>query len=135
VTFESGSALEEIGEGAFALSGLSSAAIPASVGVIGKSTFSCCRSLTSVTFESGSVLREIGEEAFVWSGLKSIVIPASVGVIDQDAFRRSTALASVTFESESNLRAVGVGAFADCPCADRLEFPESLAGERAKGKT
>jgi hypothetical protein len=63
-TFEAGSVLREIGDFAFGLSGLKTVAIPASVGVIGKSAFLWCRSLASVIFEVGSALRVVGSWAF-----------------------------------------------------------------------
>jgi hypothetical protein len=129
VTFEIGSALREIGEVAFWLSGLKSIVIPASVGVIDKEAFYCCSSLTSVTFKADSALREIGESAFAESGLTSIVIPASVGVIGKSAFFWCRSLTSVTFETESNLRAVGDLAFEGCPCAGRVEFPATSRDE------
>jgi hypothetical protein len=64
VTFESGSRLERIEQGAFRESGLKSILIPSSVVVLGKESFYLCKSLESVTFESGSRLQRIEESMF-----------------------------------------------------------------------
>jgi hypothetical protein len=57
--------LSEIGESAFALSGLSNIVIPASVRVIGKCSFFECGSLASVSFEEEFNLREIADRIFM----------------------------------------------------------------------
>jgi hypothetical protein len=67
VTFESGSRLERIQEWAFYHSGLKSILIPSSVVVLGKWSFSGCKSLESVAFESGSRLERIEESMFAGS--------------------------------------------------------------------
>jgi hypothetical protein len=64
VRFESGSRLERIEESAFCLSGLKSILIPSSVVILGKWSFSVCKSLESVTFESGSRLERIEKSMF-----------------------------------------------------------------------
>jgi hypothetical protein len=131
VTFESGSRLERIEESAFQWSGLKSILIPSSVVVLGKSSFSWCKSLESVTFESGSRLELIEESAFQWSGLKSILIPSSVVVLGKLSFYGCGSLESVTFESGSRLERIEEGMFG----STRVTF-SSVSQEltRSKGK-
>jgi hypothetical protein len=73
--------LERIEKSAFRGSGLTSILIPSSVVVLGKGSFSECKSLESVTFESDSRLERIEESVFCESGLKSIEIPSSFVVL------------------------------------------------------
>jgi hypothetical protein len=54
VSFEKGSTLERIDDSCFRWSGLRSIVIPSSVVVVGKLSFTECKSLESVTFENGS---------------------------------------------------------------------------------
>ena len=112
VTFEAGSVLTSIGEGAFidAVS-LTSITIPNSVTAIANFAFYRTTSLTSITFEAGSVLTSIGEGAFgIATSLASITIPNSVTTIGDNAFRDATALTSVTFEGNAP-STVGTNAF------------------------
>jgi hypothetical protein len=64
VTFEVGSELRQIKEGALGSSGLKSIVIPASVELIGKDAFRRCESLVSVTFKAESKLRAVSGGAF-----------------------------------------------------------------------
>jgi hypothetical protein len=82
-----------------------------SVVVLGKRSFSKCRSLVSVTFESGSRLERIDESAFWGSELKSIVIPSSVLVLGKKSFSDCQSLDSVAFENASRLERIDEYAF------------------------
>jgi hypothetical protein len=94
--------LERIEESAFSASELRSIVIPSSVVVLGKGSFSGCRSLESVVFENNSRLELIEEFAFSQSGLQSITIPASVTFIDAAAFvRGSLNFVSISPDSET----------------------------------
>jgi hypothetical protein len=62
--FEGSSVLAEIGDAAFAETGLTKIPIPAFVAVIGEGTFAGTESIESVTFEARPGLRQIGENAF-----------------------------------------------------------------------
>jgi hypothetical protein len=114
VTFESGSRLERIEESAFSECGLNLIVIPASVVVLGKSSFAGCKSLSSVRFEKGSRLERIEESAFSDSELRLIVIPASVVVLGKSSFAGCKSLESVTFESRSRLEQLDESSFASC---------------------
>jgi hypothetical protein len=115
VRFESGSRLERIEESAFAgnqfgSNQLKTISIPSSVVVLGKGSFSQCKSLDSVIFES-SRLERIEASAFYKSGLKSIEIPSSVVVLGRESFSGCKSLESVTFESGSRLERIEESAF------------------------
>ena len=73
----------QIGDYAFAYSGLISVTIPKTVKSIGENAFHFC-SLKSVTLPKG--LESIGKEAFFDSGLKSVTIPETVTSIGEGAF-------------------------------------------------
>ena len=108
VTFENGSHLTTIGNGAFRSDyGITSITIPASVTSIGSEAFGWCQSLTSVTFASGSQLTTIGASAFyAINGITSITIPSSVTSIGNNAFT-SNNLTSATFENPNGWSAGG----------------------------
>jgi hypothetical protein len=146
VTFESGSHMREIGNGAFAgCSSLTVICIPQAVEVLGKRCFSAkldgdeitgCQQLTTVTFESGSRLRIIGQRAFACCmSLEAICIPASVetlgsmcfgGKIGFDDILACEALTTVTFEPGSRLREIGAKAFAGCSSLRSIQIPSSI---------
>jgi hypothetical protein len=128
VSFESGSQLTMIGDGAFINSGLSgSITLPASLTSIGSSAFHQCSSLTSVSFESGSQLTTIGDYAFYDSGLSgSITLPASLTSIESYAFYKCSFLTSVSFESGSQLETIGEGAFYRSGLSGSITLPASL---------
>jgi hypothetical protein len=65
VTFAPGSQLSQIDRYAFSASGLIFINIPASVEVIGESSFSCCLSLLSVTFDSINYYKELSVMHFL----------------------------------------------------------------------
>jgi hypothetical protein len=98
-------------EFAFHGSGLNSIVIPSSVAVLGKSSFSECKSVRSVIFENGSQLERFEESAFYGSGLQSIVIPSSVVVLDKSSFSECKSLLSVIFESGCRLERIGESSF------------------------
>ena len=84
--FAEGAQLRKIEENAFRKSGLTEVQIPASVRIIGESTFYNCDNLSKVTFTENSQLREIESCAFYNTRLTEIYIPASVQNIGFDAF-------------------------------------------------
>jgi hypothetical protein len=87
VTFGSPSKLTQID--AYALSacyGLKSICLPASIEILGKNSFSGCKSLLSLTFDSPSKLTQIQDFAlYRCSSLRSICLPASLQMIDGSA--------------------------------------------------
>jgi hypothetical protein len=60
--------------------------IPYDIEIIGQSSFSSCKFLSSITFESPSRLRRIESLAFSHSSLQSMVIPQSIEFIAGSAF-------------------------------------------------
>lgn len=112
VTFEAGSQLKTIGDGAFRETGLTSIEIPATVTEIGISAFCACSQLSTVTFGSGSQLKTIGYYAFdECESLTSIKIPETVTVIGSAAFR-NTDIASI--EIPASVTEIGGEAFKYC---------------------
>ena len=92
VTFDPGSALATIGDGAFSSTSLTSVTIPEGVTSIGGGAFSGT-SLTSVTIPEG--VTSIGGGAFSGTSLTSIAIPATVTAIGGGPFS-STGLTEIT---------------------------------------
>lgn len=89
--------LIDIGDFAFAKSGLDRIEIPASVERIGAKAFFSCKGMKRCDLHDG--LREIGEEAFAFSGLERIGIPASVCEIELGAFDHTPAQRNVSARS------------------------------------
>ncbi len=112
VTYESGSVLHTIAEGAFETTGLVSVVLPKSLKVIGTGAFYNCFDLTSVTFEDDSELHTIGFEAFYDIGISSIEIPQAVSSIGLGAFSLCYSLGTITFLNRSSLVTFGDGALA-----------------------
>lgn len=72
VSFEKGSQLKTIGQGAFSYRTMTKIEFPASVETIGSFAFRFCKSLDTITFESNSQLKSIGFDAF--DGCKELKI-------------------------------------------------------------
>ena len=125
VTFAENSQLTEIGESAFASTGLTAVNIPASVTTIGYQAFQYCSALEEVTFAGTSQLTEIGESAFASTGLTAVNIPASVTTIGYQAFQYCSALEEVTFAGTSQLTEIGESAFASTGL-EAVEIPASV---------
>lgn len=83
------------GDGAYALSGVTSVTIPPSVKKIGDGAFTSCRELTSVTIPEG--VESIGEDAFRACGLTTVTLPGSVIDIDWYAFFDCSELRTVYY--------------------------------------
>lgn len=92
------STLEEIGEGAFAYSGITSIDVPAKVSIIQKCAFVACDNLKTVTLHEG--LKTISDEVFVYSSIENIVIPDSVTKIGDNVFEYCGYLDTVTLGKE-----------------------------------
>ncbi|MDR1267153.1 MAG: leucine-rich repeat domain-containing protein [Holosporales bacterium] len=127
VTFETGSRLASISEGAFADSALQSICIPPSVERIKSGSFSCCRFLATVAFEAGSRLSAIEGRAFSDTyALRSFVVPGNVESIGNECFLNCLFLATFTFESDSRLALIGERAFAGSALS-AIALPPSVA--------
>lgn len=125
VTFAPNSQLESIPAGTFAMTGLKTITIPASVTVIEgvedgysasetrPSAFMDCTSLVSVYFENGSKCVEIGSYAFDGcEAMTTFEMPGTVSTIGSHAFNYCRALESIViYENTVNL---GNGAFWGC---------------------
>jgi uncharacterized repeat protein (TIGR02543 family) len=78
----------EIGDSAFAYTGLTTLTIPSNVEKIGANAFFHCMSLTQIKLAEG--LKEIGDAAFsTVSYVTQISIPSTVTTIGQNAFERT----------------------------------------------
>ena len=115
VTFEEGSQLESIGQGAFSgATALERIRIPRLVDTIMSLTFENATSLREVTFEEGSQLEFIYDGVFRGAtALQTIQIPASVLSIREDAFANTTNLRQVIFEPNSEIIHIDPNAFRD----------------------
>jgi hypothetical protein len=125
IVFESDSELKEIGDGAFADSGIKTIRIPSSVEKIGKKCFQMCESIREFVFDSDSELNKIGNRAFSKSGLKSIRISNNFQKIQKYSFFGCKSLCEVVFESDSKLREIGYGAFS-CSGLKSILIPRSV---------
>ena len=128
VTFEPGSQLTEIRDGAFyCCNGLKRIEIPKSVKKFGIGSFFGCKNLESVTFEEGSQLEILGESCFnLCPKLKSIKIPKSVEKIPRYCFKHCVELKSVTFEEGSCITDLGNEAFYQCENLPTITIPKSV---------
>jgi len=106
---EIGNAHENLADGSFTNTDVSSVTIPSTVTAIARGAFSNCKSLTNVNFPSS--LTSIKEYAFYGTALTSITIPSSVTYIGEFAFY-GTGLTSVTIPS--SVTSIGTYAFAAC---------------------
>ena len=86
-------------------------AIPNSVTSIGRSSFACCPSLTSITIPDSVI--SIGQRTFVdCTSLKSVTIPDGVTSIENSTFYGCTSLTSVTIPD--SVTSIGSSAFSNC---------------------
>jgi len=109
----------EIGQEAFAYSGLTELAIPSSMTEIGTAVFSYCSGLTEVTIPNS--VTEIGARAFYeCKGLKYVSIPGSVTSIGSEAF--------MGVNMQTVVRIDDVNAYARIHFADNNANPISWAG-------
>ncbi|MBR6741030.1 MAG: leucine-rich repeat domain-containing protein [Clostridia bacterium] len=124
INFGENSALGVIGSAAFAeCRSLKSVEIPSSVTEI--SSFAGCTSLAEITFAEGSILEKIGGFTDCIS-LKRIVIPAGVRQISSSAFWGCTALAEVVFEENSKLESIEEYGFVSCTSLKSIDIPDAV---------
>ncbi|HBA37099.1 MAG TPA: hypothetical protein DCY94_00110 [Firmicutes bacterium] len=91
LSFEDGSRLDAIEEGAFIYHSIENIAMPSTLRVIGPRAFASLdlgehATLKNLTFAYGSKLETIGEEAFLGSNLDSLSLPDSLTSIGESAF-------------------------------------------------
>lgn len=121
------SSIMQIGEGAFAGSGIQSMGIvdkddvillpgtvilPQNLKIIPQNCFSNCKLLTNIQIPLA--LNEIKDEAFLESGLQSITIPYNVQLIGASAWKHCLYLKKVTIYSTKDLY-IADNIFANCP--------------------
>jgi hypothetical protein len=128
-TFETGSRLSQIGEGAFfACDSLSSIVIPKMVRILKTYCFNFCSSLCSVVFESESNLETIESRAFSeCTALDYLCLPASLKILSEGSLDRMSFLKSLPFESGSKLREIEGSAFWGCESLKSISLPASLS--------
>ena len=105
-----GVSVVEVGEYAFADSGVQTVSIPQTVRTIGNFAFSGSSELKEVAFASDSQLVQVGKSAFFGTNLQQIRLGSSVTLVDSFAFQ-STPLVNVVVEGRAHL---AESAFADC---------------------
>ena len=101
VVFQSGSALNTIGESAFKSSGLTSIEIPSHVSVISQWAFLYAAQLASVTF-AGNELQAIDRQAFRGAtSLTSLTLPTSLQTFGLQVLDATSALGQITFQGNA----------------------------------
>ena len=128
ISFEQGSALCTIEEGAFCGTLIKSITFPKGLKTIGKSAFCGCQELTSISFEDDSCLEEIGEEAFRYCNKygnfsRPLVLPASLKQLGEKAFADS-GFSTVDMKSASLLTEIPRDAFYACTALSKVVLPE-----------
>ena len=84
--------VEEIRDGAFELSGITSIKLPASLKIIGKEAFAHS-ALTDITFNG--ILESVGSFAFRYTDLREVTLPDSIKYISNDAFANCDELETI----------------------------------------
>ncbi len=113
------SKVDEIGDKAFARSGLESITIPANGIVLGVSVFEECRSLSVLNFDLNDTdsklnITEIPNGTFKGTILIDVVLPDSVTSIGEYAFSDIYTLNTFTISENSALTSIGAFAFNNC---------------------
>jgi hypothetical protein len=105
VTFEAGSRLSSMGQGAFAdCVSLESICVPSSVETMSRSCFKGCERLSTVTFEMPSRVSVLEEATFERRcSLRSVFIPSSIEKIAENCFKKCLKRSHLTFEEGSKL--------------------------------
>lgn len=128
----------EIGNGAFAGSGLISIEIPTNGIILGTGIFANCTSLATLTFgniqEDDSLnIKEIPASTFEGTILVDVFLPETVTTIGDKAFSNILTLNSFTISENSQLYEISNFAFAGCSNILNFYIPKyvSLIGEEA----
>lgn len=124
-----GSSVTNIGESAFARSGLTNVTLPDSVTSIGNQAFLNCNKLTSVTIGNG--VTTIGEEAFKYChALTDVTLGNGIKTIGNFAFNEC-AIVNVTIPD--SVTTIGESAFYYCSNLTSIVIPDSVTsiGEEA----
>lgn len=145
-----GNSVENIGEGAFYKSVISSLALPGSLKSIGMDAFreskelsqvtwaespveefktidgfSCCPKLSA--FEIPFSVAKIADSAFYESGLESIIIPSMVEEIGKYAFWKNQALTDITIMPGNTSLKIDEEAFYYCNNLEEVLLPERVS--------
>lgn len=145
--------VKEIGDYAFAGTGIVKVIIPASVETLGNDIFAYCEDVESVVFmgdisaipegmfrgctalsqiELPDSVTSIGDYAFEGTAIKNITIGRNVASIGSYAFSGNESLSVLTFAANSNLQSIENSAFAGTSIS-QVSLPDSLVslGQRA----
>ena len=113
----------KIGENAFATCELlKSVVLPANITSIGDNTFRLCSSLETVNLPEG--LKTIGIGAFDGSGLQAVTIPATVDFIDESAFNNCKNLIQITIPQ--GVTEISSACFWGCKNLTSIMLPDSI---------
>lgn len=124
-------AIREIGDSAFAESGIKKITFPSDLITIGAGSFENCVSLSSVTFDvnssGGSEIQNIESNAFKGCiRLTSIELPKSLKTIGGAAFEGCSQLRNVDFAKDCNLVKIDGHAFDGCADLKAIRIPASV---------
>ena len=109
--------LTELGNSAFAESGLTSIVIPGTVQTVGESAFSKCKSLSDITIEDGVVTLDM--YCFQYCPITAIELPNSVETLNY-TFYYCDKLESIKFGSGVNF--ISISTFNGCSSLKEAEF-------------
>ena len=126
VTFEKGSELKFIDEGAFAnCASLERIAMPIKVSVIPNGAFKDCISLKEVSLQKG--VTEIKTEAFKGcTALTNIIVPETITTLGYNVFADCTSLVCVSFSNTKTLSSIGQNTFYNCSSLSKVIIPDSV---------
>lgn len=132
ITFEAGSRVTTIGEGAFmGCKDIVSFEIPASVSLIKASAFADCTGLKTLTFAASSKTLEFGENVFNnCEKLTTVTLPANVSKIP-GIFNGCTSLEQVNVAPNSEYLTSEDGVVFNKAKTEILFFPQGKSGEYA----
>ncbi len=125
LTFEAGSKLNYIGDGAFSGAKFTTVDLPSSVREMGEDVFARCNNLVSVTIPEG--VMKIGESLFEsCASLESVTLPSTLTELGNFAFKECSALRHVTFAKNIKIKTLLVGTFMECTSLESIEIPASI---------
>lgn len=96
--------IKNIGEKAFAYSGLAEINLPQEADSIAQGAFKECKSLATVNFEGSNGVRHIGDYAFMGTAISSITFPTKVTYIGNEALRDCKSLSRVEITGTDSLK-------------------------------
>ena len=119
-----GAGVREIEDWAFAMSGLTSFTLPATVTKVGDGPLNSCEDLASIDIVNTQLKTLPYRFAYECSGLKSVKMTGRLKKIDNQAFTYCNELENIIFNQ--GLQEIGVASFAECTALRNVTLPEGL---------